>query len=155
MDDHWYFSYGRNLAIDQKESRTGKIREVRRACLAGYRIVFNKVGSDGTGKANIWPDGTRVVWGIAYRCSPKALRQMDDHEGVLGGHYLRKDVQVECDSGEFFTAVTYVAGEGYIRTSLSPAQDYLHRILSGARSHGLPEDYIQEIRRAAQEVENR
>lgn len=72
MDDHWYFSYGSNLAIDQKESRTGKIREARRACLAGYRIVFNKVGSDGTGKANIWPDGTRVVWGMMQPESAQA-----------------------------------------------------------------------------------
>jgi gamma-glutamylcyclotransferase len=142
-----------NLDIDQKERRTGKVREGHRACLTGYRIVFNKLGSDGTGKANICPDESRVVWGVAYRCSQNALRKMDDYEGVPAGHYLRRDVQVHCDSGEILATVTYVAGEGYVRSSLAPAPDYLDRIITGARSHGLPEDYIQEIQRTAEDVE--
>jgi hypothetical protein len=78
---------------------------------------------------------------------------MDDYEGVSGGHYLRKDVQVQCDSGELLAAVTYVAGEEYVRSHLSPAPGYLDRIVSGAYSHGLPEDYIQAIHRAGQGVE--
>jgi len=151
--DRWYFAYGSNLAIDQKELRTGTIREARRACLLGHRIVFSKLGSDGTGKANITPDGTQVVWGVAYLCRPKALMEMDKSEGVAGGHYHRKNVQVRCESGEVLEAVTYVAGERYLKSPTSPTPKYLHKIVSGARNHGLPEEYIQEIQQAAQDTE--
>lgn len=150
MDDFWYFAYGSNLATDQMEQRTGEIREVRRAYLPGYRITFNKLGSDGTGKANIIPDDSHVVWGVVYLCSPEALSSMDDYEGVPGGHYERKIVQVQCDDGEVLETVTYIAGERYIQAPLSPSPDYLDRILRGAREHGLPEDFIQEIERAAE-----
>jgi gamma-glutamylcyclotransferase len=153
MDDRWYFAYGSNLAIDQKEGRTGKIREARHAWLPGHRIVFNKLGSDGTGKANITPDASRVVWGVAYLCSPKALTEMDAYEGVAGGHYHRKNVQVRCESGELLEAVTYVAGEQFVRSAIPPTSEYLHRIVSGARNHGLPEDYIKEVQQAAQVLE--
>jgi len=151
--DRWYFAYGSNLSIDQKERRTGRIREARRVCLLGHRIVFNKLGSDGTGKANINPDRTHAVWGVAYLCSPRALTEMDDYEGVAGGHYNRKTVQVRCESGEALEAVTYVAGERYVQSPISPTPKYLHQIVSGARNHGLPEDYIQEIQQAAQDTE--
>jgi hypothetical protein len=53
VSDQWYFAYGSNLSSEQKECRTGTIREARRARLDGYRIAFNKRGGDGTGKANI------------------------------------------------------------------------------------------------------
>jgi gamma-glutamylcyclotransferase len=145
MRDRWYFAFGSNLYVDQKQERTGVIRESRRARLDGYRIVFNKLGTDGTGKANIEPDETGTVWGVAYLCNPEALKQMDGNEGVSGEHYSRKEVMVQCDSGEVIEAVTYVAGKAYIRPSLLPAHEYLHRIISGARSHNLPEEYIREV----------
>jgi gamma-glutamylcyclotransferase len=145
MGDCWYFAYGSNLDIDQKERRTGKIRETRRVRLEGYRIVFNKLGIDGTGKANIMPDKNKVVWGIVYLCSPAALKQMDDYEGVHGGDYYRKDVLVQCDSGKVIEAITYLAGEVCIQSDIAPSSDYLQRILSGARNHGLPEEYILEV----------
>lgn len=150
MSDRWYFAYGSNLAVDQKEDRTGKIREARRARLAGYRVVFNKLGKDKTGKANLEPDGGRVVWGVVYLCNPAALKEMDKSEGVACGHYHRAEVEVECDSGEMLEAVTYIAGESYVRSSLTPAPEYLERIIRGACDHGLPEEYIQEVQRAAQ-----
>lgn len=53
MSDHWYFAYGSNLSTEQKERRTGFIREARCARLDGYHIAFNKRGNDGTGKANM------------------------------------------------------------------------------------------------------
>jgi gamma-glutamylcyclotransferase len=150
MGDCWYFAYGSNLDIKQKVHRTGNIREAHRARIDGYRIVFNKLGSDGTGKANIRLDKNHVVWGIAYLCSPMALKQMDDHEGVSKGHYYRQEVLIRCDSGEVFEAITYVAGKAYIRSYIAPAPEYLRLILNGARNHGLPEYYIREIEEAAQ-----
>jgi gamma-glutamylcyclotransferase (GGCT)/AIG2-like uncharacterized protein YtfP len=149
VNNHWYFAYGSNLDMGQKECRTGIIREARRARLDGYRIAFNKRGSDETGKANIIPDASRVVWGVVYLCNPTALNEMDKHEGVRGGHYYRKNVRVECDSGELLEAVTYVAGEAFLQSSLARKPDYLQMIIHGARTHGLPQHYIHEIEGAA------
>ncbi len=146
----WYFAYGSNLLREQKEKRTGTIGEARRARLDGYRITFNKRGDDGTGKANIMPDVAHMVWGVVYLCNPTALTEMDKHEGVRGGHYYREIVCVQCDSGEVLEAVTYIAGDTFLQDSLVPTSDYLLRILRGAREHGLPQDYINEIERAAQ-----
>jgi cation transport regulator ChaC len=149
VSDQWYFAYGSNLATDQKEHRTGSIREAKRARLDGYRLAFNKRGSDGTGKANIVPDSGRTVWGVVYRMSPAALAKMDKYEGVAGGHYSRRAVRVRCESGDDRDAVTYVAGHAFLDDSLTPAQNYLQKILQGARGHHLPEDYIREIEEAA------
>lgn len=148
MDDQWYFAYGSNLATDQKENRTGPIRKARRVRLGGWRIAFNKRGSDGTGKANVVPDKTGAVWGVIYRCSPAALDEMDRHEGVSGGHYHRRHVRVQCESGNGVDAVTYVAGESFVDNGLVPSPDYLATVLRGARSHRLPEEYIHEIEKA-------
>jgi cation transport regulator ChaC len=147
VSDHWYFAYGSNLLTEQKESRTGPIRDARRARLDGYRIAFNKRGSDGTGKANIVRDADRTVWGVVYRCSPAALDQMDTHEGVASGHYVRTWVRVRVDAGDEVDAVTYIAGDSFVEASLAPSREYLEAILHGARHHGLPDDYVREIER--------
>jgi len=145
MNDQWYFAYGSNLARDQKVNRTGPVREERRARLDGYRLAFNKRGTDGTGKANIVPDEGGTVWGVVYRCSPSALNDMDGHEGVSGGHYVRKTVRVRADGGEELDAVTYVAGSAYIHDSLTPSSEYLKTILRGAREHDLPDEYVRDL----------
>jgi gamma-glutamylcyclotransferase len=87
--DRWYFAYGSNLLPDQKQRRTGTIREVKRCRLLGWRLAFNKRGNDGAFYANIVGHETEEVWGVIYRCNPHALSQMDDYEGVCGGHYCR------------------------------------------------------------------
>ena len=45
--DQWYFVYGSNLFTDQKEDRTGCIRQSIRCRLPGFRFTFNKRGNGG------------------------------------------------------------------------------------------------------------
>ena len=143
--DVWYFAYGSNLLVDQKEFRTGKIRRAIPCRLPGYRFAFNKRGTDGLGKANIIPDSSQEVWGVAYLCDPVAMRTMDASEGVKCGHYQHLTVEVTTRDNETLTAVTYVAGPEFEVEGLSPGQDYRDRIVNGARHHGLPEDYVRRI----------
>lgn len=147
--DSWYFAYGSNLHIDQKELRTGTIRHAEACRLPGYRFFFNKRGSDGQRFANMIPDRSSDVWGVAYRCNPAAMREMDRFEGVEGGHYLRISVRLLTRTGEPRDAVTYVAGANYLCEEAAPTKAYLQRILKGARHHGLPEEYIHSIEAAA------
>ncbi|MCS6897348.1 MAG: gamma-glutamylcyclotransferase [Nitrospira sp.] len=145
MSEQWYFAYGSNLLREQMVKRTKENGEARRARLDGYRLVFNKQGGDGTGKANIIPDHGGTVWGAVYRCSPNALNDLDRCEGVSGGHYTRKKVRVRVDSGEAVEAIAYMAGNQFINNELRPSQEYLEIILRGAREHDLPDEYIRRL----------
>jgi gamma-glutamylcyclotransferase len=155
VTDSWYFAYGSNLDPKRKENRTGPIREARVAVLDGYDIVFNKRGKDGSGKANIVPRKAETVWGIAFRCSPGALSDLDKCEGIDGGDYQRAIVRVRCESGEEVDAVTYIAGASFVGTSLIPSDDYVQMILRGARHYRLPENHIRKIERAANRGQER
>jgi gamma-glutamylcyclotransferase len=141
----WYFAYGSNLSVYQKTVRTGTIREARRCRLHGYRLAFNK-WSDSRGLcANIVPDEAATVWGVAYLCDEAAIAELDDCEGVAGGHYRHEHVAVVTDAGDVLEALTYVAGEDHVGEEGRPSRTYLDRILAGARQHGLPEEYVRQI----------
>lgn len=128
------------------KERIGSIREGQVARLTGYRLAFNKRSNDGTSKANIVPAAGATVWGVVYRCSHDDLQKIDQYEGVEGGHYQRHAIRVQLDSGEERDAVTYVAGERSLAAeSLKPSTEYLEKILTGARQHRLPDDYIRSI----------
>lgn len=146
-DDVFYFAYGSNLNLSRMEKRTGTCPEGRVARLPGYRLAFNKRAAAGDGKvyANVIPQQGSEVWGMAYRCQPEMLNQLDRYEGVAGGHYRRETVQVVAEDGTLIQAVTYVAGSQYLGPEGSPPDWYLEHILQGARYHQIPEEYIQTI----------
>lgn len=148
-DDVWYFAYGSNMSIDQKECRTGHIRAACVARLPGYRLVFNKQGCKNNIYANIVPADGEEVWGVIYRCSPEAMSKLDGFEGVARGDYTREQVEVVTESDKVVTAVAYVAGPDHICEEGRPSHCYLSKILDGAREHGLPEEYIKGIEAAA------
>jgi len=143
--DTWYFAYGSNLLTDQKGRRTGMIRQAMRCRLVGWRFAFNKQSDNGSVYANIVPDENAEVWGVIYRCNPQALVQMDVYEGVSSGHYSRVAINVVTDDGNDIEAVTYVAGPAYQGQDGIPSRDYLARILTGARCHNLPTEYVSCI----------
>jgi cation transport regulator ChaC len=143
--DRWYFAYGSNLFVDQKEDRTGHIRQVIRCRLPGYRFAFNQRGKKGEVHANIVPEAGAEVWGVIYLCNPAAFRDMDDYEGVASGDYRRLPVHVIKDSGEEVDAIAYIAGDRFVSEPGKPSGEYLERIISGARHHELPEEYIERV----------
>jgi len=148
-EDQWYFAYGSNLSTNQKEARTGPVREKRRGRLEGYRLTFNKRGDDGTGKATIVEERNATVWGVVYRCGRATLLEMDKREGVDRGHYTRAHVCIQCDDGGELDAITYVGGPAFTKGYLAPSEKYLATILKGARENGLPDRYIDEIKMAS------
>ncbi len=140
----WYFAYGSNLWSEQMAERTGPIpmdeNRPRRAALPHYRLVFNMRGEDGQVFANIQCPGNGVL-GVVYCCSPAALIRLDEYERG----YERRRVLVTAENGERLEAFTYVAEPPHIVYGRRPAAEYVRRIVTGARQHGLPEVYIQEI----------
>jgi len=149
MDDKWYFAYGSNLFVDQMRDRTGIGSLGIVACLEGYRLLFNKRGADGTGKANIVQCSVGAVWGVIYKCDARVLEKLDRFEGVATGHYNRVEVVVRCTAEGLVGAIAYIAGDRFVGDSMVPSEKYLQTILSGAKFHRLPESYIGEIQRVA------
>ena len=147
-EDVLYFAYGSNLDPVRKVGRTGPIREARVARLDGHRLAFNKRGQQGGVYANIVPQAGSVVWGVVYRCRPETLETLDDHEGVVGGHYERVPIEVDVH-GERVRALAYVAGVRHTCPEGRPDDEYLRHILDGGRHHGLPEDYLREVEERA------
>jgi gamma-glutamylcyclotransferase len=143
--DLWYFAYGSNLDVDRKKDRTGAIREARIAKLSGYRLAFNKRGTNGDVYANLLPNPTEEVYGVIYRCTLEALVELDYHEGVSSGHYRQETVQVQTLDGQTLHAIAYVANPQYIIPESPPSDEYLGHILRGARSHGLSPSVIRSI----------
>lgn len=143
--DVWYFAYGSNLNRRQVQERLGRVPEARRALLAGWRLCFNKQGRPTY--ANIVRSQGGEVWGVLYRCTATDLERMDRFEGVPAAHYRRIAVQVETCEGECLTAVSYDACPERVTREQLPDRAYAMRILEGARESGLPEAYIEGIRK--------
>ena len=140
---HWYFAYGSNILVQQMYERTGRVRRVVRCELRGYRLAFNKHSVRWGVAANIVEDHRRSVWGVAYQMDAEALLTMDGFEPG----YRRSAVMVHTESRESISAVAYVALQ--VRHDLSPPDEYVQKILRGAREHGLPDHYIEQVRLTA------
>lgn len=142
--DSWYFAYGSNLSIEQMIARIGSTgsaeHQPRIAHLANHRLVFQQLEPGGPAFANILSPGDGVL-GVVYRCRPADLARLDDYEGC----YQRQPIQVTDRQGEVLAAVAYVAGPAPPVAFGRPSAEYLARIVSGARQHGLPEQYIGQI----------
>jgi gamma-glutamylcyclotransferase (GGCT)/AIG2-like uncharacterized protein YtfP len=143
-----YFAYGSNLCKKQMEKRLGRVPPARRACLAGYRIAFNKRGRhQGEVYANIVQQDGSHVWGVVYHLQPDELAKLDRCEGVGQGDYRRDTVDVVTEAGDTVHAETYFAGEQWLCPEARPSKEYAHKILSGAREHGLPKEYLRSLER--------
>ena len=151
--DVWYFAYGSNLWQKQKEGRTGPIHKAIVAHLPGYRLAFNKRSTRHLNRvyANIVPDPDAEVWGVIYECSPEAMCKMDRCEG---SGYAREPIGVLIESGEAVEAVTYVATTKSVCQEDDPGEEYLTRIVAGAREHGLPERYIMQELKSRQRTDH-
>jgi gamma-glutamylcyclotransferase (GGCT)/AIG2-like uncharacterized protein YtfP len=127
LGDRWYFAYGSNLDVDQKQRRIGRIRQALRCRLPGYRLAFNKRGQKGQPFANIVPDDNAEVWGVVYLCNPNAMQDMDGDEGVAGGHYKHVVVRVVNDLDEELEAITYIAVDEFVCEPGRPSDEYLRK----------------------------
>lgn len=108
-------------------------------CAAGFRLVFDKLGADGTARANLEPDPGGLVWGVLWRLPGSAWSALDGFEPG----YARREIEVTC-GGTRLRAQTYVATL-LADAPLEVSAEYRQLVLDGAREHGLPEDHVARI----------
>jgi len=136
MDTLYYFAYGSNMSASRLQSRIKIKADVGAAYLEGWQMVFNKRGRDGSGKANLIANPDFVTWGVLYLLEGSELDRLD----VIEGGYERMNVRVRQRDGTVYDAVTYVSQD--LTDDPRPSHEYKEYVLSGAREHHLPPDYL-------------
>lgn len=138
-----YFAYGSNLSSARLQARVPSARCLQRARLGAHRLVYHKVGADGSAKCDAFYTGLTAdeVHGVVFEIATAHLPSLDAAEGP---RYERVELQVVGEDGQPLTALTYRALPAYIDGGLVPYCWYRDHVLRGAREHGLPVDYIAE-----------
>lgn len=140
-----YFAYGSNMSLRRLTARTPSARVVSVARLTGHRLAFHKVGQGcGSAKCDIeyTGDESSHVFGVVFRLDPAEKPVLDRIEGV-GMGYEEKRVSVTTHEGREIEAWAYYATN--TDPNIVPFDWYLKHVLTGAREHELPADYIRRI----------
>ncbi len=115
------------------------------AMLYGHKLKFHKKSICGSAKCDAFStdDSNDVMYGVVFEIASSEKKALDKKEGLRSG-YEEKHVTVISTSGEEYEAVTYYATN--IDDSLKPCDWYKEHVLRGAQEHGLPDEYIEEIK---------
>jgi gamma-glutamylcyclotransferase (GGCT)/AIG2-like uncharacterized protein YtfP len=136
-----YFAYGSNMYGGRLKELAPSATKLHNATLAGYKLTFDKVSADGSGKCHIQKTDLSgdVVHGVLYMLDAKDWPALDRREGG----YRRVEVTINTTEGDCI-ATTYVADA--VDATLKPFDWYVEYVTAGAEEHGLPADYIAQIR---------
>jgi gamma-glutamylcyclotransferase len=144
-----YFAYGSNMLLQRLQGRCKSARFHSLASVPGYKVVFSKRSTDGSGKATLvktTADNARV-YGVVFHLSEEEFDTLDDFEGVGNGYYRQDDFRVEVGSdAKLLTVSTYFGMDGYLDPKLQPYDWYLGLVIAGAEQNGLPENYVAALR---------
>lgn len=142
----FYFAYGSNMLIRRLavDGRAPSAKPVTVGYVTGRRLVFDKVGKDGSGKCDAEKSASESdrVYGVVFRMATTDKERLDRIEG-LGGGYAEEPVEVQVAGGSL-EALTYVATRK--SDAVRPFEWYKALVLAGAEEHGLPETHIEKIR---------
>ena len=94
----------------------------------------------------MYPSSNHVVYGTVYTLSEADEVELDRYEGVSGGSYTKKDLDVELLStegvGKMTRCLVYIdpRPEGHFK----PRKEYIRRINSGLKDADLPAEWVQQ-----------
>jgi gamma-glutamylcyclotransferase len=142
----WYFAYGSNMSTAIFVERRGmRPAATTWGWLAGYRLCFAlPVGPGERGVGNLIGDPSARICGVLYRITLDEAERLDQTEGVHRGFYNRLAVTVANAAGEAVAAFTYLSE--FSSEGRKPSARYMGLLLAGALEHGLPEEYVAELR---------
>ena len=134
---HVYFAYGSNLCVRQMALRCPDAADPRPAVLAAHDWLINQ-----RGVATVEPLAGNQVHGVLWQLSGDDLATLDSAEGVPV-RYRRERLTVHTHEGPS-PAWVYI---DHRVTPGPPRPGYLPRIIDGAVHHGLPQRWIDFLRR--------
>jgi phage replication-related protein YjqB (UPF0714/DUF867 family) len=134
---HSYFAYGSNLCVRQMAQRCPDATDPRPAVLTDHDWLINQ-----RGVATVEPFAGSQVHGVLWQLSDHDLATLDSAEGVPV-RYRRDRLTVDTDNGPS-PAWVYI---DHRVTPGPPRPGYLSKIIDGAAQHGLPQRWIEYLRR--------
>ena len=135
-----YFAYGSNMDRKRLSDRIGSAYKWDVGMVLGKRLSFNKLGLDGTGKANLVDHDGETAYGVIYQVNESDLIKLDRFE--VG--YLRKTLEIRSDNNGYVQAISYLAD--LLPDFISPKKNYMNYIIQGAEEHGLKQNYIDSLK---------
>ena len=132
-----YFAYGANMSVQGMALRCPGARVIGPATLDGHAFLINA-----NHFATIVPAAGKRVYGVLWTLTAAHRQSLDEYEGVPFGMYRRHTVRVTLPDGGARAVLAYVARDA---TPTRTRGEYLEVILSAARAHGLPPEYVDEI----------
>ncbi|MGE2688528.1 poly-gamma-glutamate hydrolase family protein [Mycolicibacterium pulveris] len=135
--EHTYFAYGSNLCVQQMALRCPGAVDPRPALLADHDWLINK-----RGVATVEPFDGSQVHGVLWRLTDHDLATLDSAEGVPV-RYRRDRLTVHTHNGptEAWVYIDHRVEAG------PPRPGYLERIIDGALHHGLPQRWVDFLKR--------
>jgi hypothetical protein len=148
----FYLAYGSNLHPLRLGERVPSAAFEAVATLPGRRLVFDKRGQDGSGKCNlaVSTDPTHRVLGAVYSLDAAEVPLLDRFEGA---GYRHQALQVVAGNRRR-SVFAYVAAPQHCDPGLKPFSWYRELVYVGARYHGFPAGYLQELA-AIETIEDR
>jgi cation transport regulator ChaC len=135
-----YFAYGSNMYRKRLSDRIGFIDKWDNGTVLKKQLSFNKLGQDGSGKANLIDQEDEKAYGVIYQVNESDLIKLDRFE--VG--YERKTLEVQSDNNGYLKAILYLANN--LQDFISPNKEYMNHILRGAEENGLKQNYIDYLK---------
>lgn len=133
-----YFAYGSNLSAARLRERAPSAERLAIGTVCDHRFAWNKLGRDGSAKANLVPAPGECAWGVVFAIDPADWDSLDRCER----DYDRRLVLVRARGAELRCA-TYVSD--HLVCDEVPHDWYRELVLRGAREHALPPEWIRML----------
>lgn len=127
----------------QDPKRAPSAKKVTIGWMDGYRLTFDKVSRDGSGKCDCEHTGNPAdrAYGVVYEIARADESALDQAEGLNRG-YDKQVIEAATDAGSLI-AIVYIATRK--APGLKPYDWYKEHVLRGARENGLPVGYVRAI----------
>lgn len=142
----WYFIYGSNLCEKQLNNRLSNLNDKylsKQICLLNnYQFTYNKLSVDGSSKGNLVKKPNSTVQGIAILLLESTLDTfiLNYEQG-----YIKKELIISFENTEIIDSKLHFKAYTCISeniTSNAPTEEYVSKIVNGARANNLNEEYI-------------
>jgi gamma-glutamylcyclotransferase len=155
-----YFAYGSNM-LTQRLTTRGRAPSAQfqsTGFIKGYKLTFDKISNERksgrrSGKCDMeaTAEPAARVYGVLFSIASAEEPALDKKEGV-GKGYEKAQISVQTAVG-VQTATAYIATTDAKDATLLPYHWYREYVLQGAIEHGLPAEYIDQVRAVSSQAD--
>lgn len=148
----FYYSYGSFLDIHTLQKHCPNATFVSKAVLLNFEVQFNFLSKKyNAGCTGVEYAPGKTVYGVIYEVSEEDMKYLDTIEGVPEGKYYRQTLIVVDEAGKFIPVEVYRTSHpsGPYRS----CRLYVGKMLQGAKMHGLPDAYVEELQQLHDSLE--